>query len=162
MAKEIVNIPKKSTWIGRMFLTITLAVATVFASVSYLVAAESAAEFYFITTVMIGVMSMMLITTIGFYLTKYMIKNNVLTSWSPFVYIKINLKDVKSVEKVLFPFGFRVGASLYSGFYYVPNLGWARVVITNLKDIILIKTKDGRKYMISPKNPKRFMKLLLK
>ena len=78
------------------------------------------------------------------------------------MFIKIKLKDIKSVEKILFPFGFRVGASFYCGIYYIPNLGWTRVIITNMRDTILIRTKDGRKYIISPKNPKRFMKTLKK
>ena len=106
---------------------------------------------------MIGVLSIILITTAGFYNTKYKIKDGVLTSWSPFMYIKIRLVDIRSAEKVLYPFNLRVGASLYSGMFYVPSKGWVRTIITNLSDVVLITTKDKKSYMISPSNPKNFL-----
>jgi hypothetical protein len=160
--KEIVNIPYKSRWIGRMFITITAFTALVFILVYYYVGLESSSEHVFVNAIMLGTFSMILIVTGSFYNTKYRIKDGMLTSWSPFMFIKIKLKDIRSVEKIMFPFGFRVGASLYCGVYYIPSLGWARVIITNLRDVILIRTKDGRKYIISPKNPKIFMKQLKK
>ena len=160
--KEVVNIPYKSKWIGRMFIILTVFTALVFFLVYYYVGLESQEGQLFVTIVMLAVLSMILIVTGSFYNTKYKVKGDILTSWSPFMFIKIKLKDIKSVEKILFPFGFRVGASFYCGIYYIPNLGWTRVIITNMRDTILIRTKDGRKYIISPKNPKRFMKTLKK
>ena len=160
--KEVVNIPYKSKWIGRMFIILTVFTALVFFLVYYYVGLESQEGQFFVTIVMLAVLSMILIVTGSFYNTKYKVKGDILTSWSPFMFIKIKLKDIKSVEKILFPFGFRVGASFYCGIYYIPNLGWTRVIITNMRDTILIRTKDGRKYIISPKNPKRFMKTLKK
>ena len=160
--KEIVNKPYKSHWIGRMFIVLTALVAVIYIMVYYYVGLESQAAQPFLSAIMIGVFSLVLIVTGSFYNTKYKIKDGVLTSWSPFMFIKINLKDIRTVEKIIFPFGFRVGASLYCGVYYIPNLGWTRVIITNLRDAILIRTRDGRKYIISPKNPKKFMKLLKK
>ena len=160
--KEIVNIPYKSHWIGRMFITLTAFTAAIFTIVYYYVGLESPAGQVFVSAIMLGVLSMILIVTGSFYNTKYKIKDGVLKSWSPFMFIKINLKDIRSVEKIIFPFGFRVGASLYCGVYYIPNLGWTRVIITNLRDSILIRTKDGRKYIISPKSPPKFIKQLKK
>ena len=109
---------------------------------------------------MIFVFLMILTITIGFYSTKYKIENSVLTSWSPFMIIKLKLKDVKKVEKIMVPLHFKVGTSFYCGFFYAPNLGWIRSIITNLRDAVLITTKDGKYFMITPSNPKRFMKLL--
>ena len=160
--KEIVNIPYKSHWIGRMFIILTVFVGAIYTMVYYYVELESQAALPILSAVMIGVFSMILIVTGSFYNTKYRIKDGLLTSWSPFMFIKIRLKDIKSAEKIIFPFGFRVGASLYCGVYYIPNLGWTRVIITNLRDSILIRTKDGRKYIISPKSPPKFIKQLKK
>jgi hypothetical protein len=42
----------------------------------------------------------------------------------------------------------------------VPNLGWVGSIITNLRDAILITTKKGKYYMITPSNPEKFMKML--
>jgi hypothetical protein len=74
--------------------------------------------------------------------------------------IKLKLGDIKKVEKTMVPMHFRVGASLYSGYFYVPSLGWVGSIITNLRDAILITTKNGKYYMITPSNPEKFMKLL--
>jgi len=76
--------------------------------------------------------------------------------------IKLKLKDIKKVEKIIFPFNIKVGASFYCGIFYVPNLGWIRTIITNLRDTVLITTKDGKYYMITPSKPERFMKTLKK
>lgn len=160
--REIVNNPYKSHWIGRLFITLTIFTAFIFILVYHYVGLESQAGQNVVAAVMIGTLSMVLIITASFYNTKYSIRDGILRSWSPFMFIKIKLKDIKSVEKIMFPFGFRVGASFYCGVYYIPTLGWVRVIITNMRDVVLIKTKDGRKFIISPKNPIRFMKTLKK
>ena len=47
---------------------------------------------------------------------------------------RIPLKTIKSVEKTLIPFGIRLfGASFHGGYYHIPGLGRAFLVITNLK-----------------------------
>ncbi|MFH0929460.1 MAG: PH domain-containing protein [Candidatus Aenigmatarchaeota archaeon] len=162
MERDIVNNPYKSHWIGRMFIILTVFTAFIFILVYYYVGLESQAGQNFVGAIMLGTLLMVLIVTGSFYNTKYRIKGGVLTSWSPFMFIKIRLDDIKSVEKTMFPFGFRVGASFYCGVYYIPSLGWTRVIITNMRDVVLIKTKDGKKYIISPKNPQRFMKTIKK
>ena len=109
---------------------------------------------------MLLVVSLFSAITIEFYRTTYTIKNGFLISKSAFMTINLKLKDIRKVEKIIMPFHFRVGASLYSGIFYVPNLGWVKSVITNLRDAILITTKDEKYYMITPLNPNKFMKLL--
>ncbi len=162
MRKQIINKPYKSKWIGGLYIVFTIIIALFYLWL-YLVAelylATSSAQVV-INGVMLFVILMLLTLTISFYNIKYKIKDGLLTSWSPFVFIKIRLKDIKNVEKIFYPFNFRVGASFYSGFFYVPNLGWVRSIITNLKDTVLITTKDGKHFMITPSNPKRFMKML--
>lgn len=114
-----------------------------------------------IDAVMIAVIILLCVTTYGLYKTAYVIKGGKLRSWSPFAIINISIKDVSKVEQTRIPFYFKgFGASLYSGRFYIPAVGWTRVIITNLTDGVLIKTKEGRNYLITPSNPKNFVKLL--
>jgi len=70
---------------------------------------------------------------------------------------RVSLETIESVEKTLIPFGIRLfGASGYGGYYYFPNVGRAFVVITDFRDGVLIKTKQGN-YLITPKNPLEFI-----
>ena len=160
--KKVVNVPYKSRWIGGMYIFITIFIALIYAVICFSSDIREGSLFKqtVFSSVMIGVFSLLLIILASFYSTKYKIKNGILTSWSPFMAIKIKLKYIRKVEKVMVPFHFRVGASFYSGDFYVPNVGWVRSIITNMRDAILITAKDGKKYMITPSNPKRFMKKL--
>jgi len=162
MEKETVNSPYKSHWIGGMYISMTVLIALIYLIVYLFTELYQAPCFIkaIFSVVMIFGFLIMLITTTGFYTTKYKIKDGVLYSWSPFVVIKLKLKDIKNIEKIMVPFHIRVGASLYCGVFYVPNLGWVKSIITNLRDAILITTKKGKYYMITPSNPKKFMKLL--
>ena len=70
---------------------------------------------------------------------------------------KIPLEIIESVQRTLIPFGFRLfGASFYGGYYYFPSVGRAFMVITNFRDGVLIKTKNGN-YVITPSNPDEFI-----
>jgi hypothetical protein len=162
MEKYIVNRPLKSKWIGGMYVSILVFVAFLYLTL-YAYDAMYETSFsvtIFFSAVMAFVLLLILAVTISFYRTRYTIKDGFLYSWSPFMVIKVNIKDIKKVERTMVPMHFRVGASLYSGYFYVPNLGWVGSIITNLRDAILITTKKGKYYMITPSNPERFMKLL--
>ena len=161
MEEFIANKPIISRWIGGMYSTILILIAFVYLIIYAYTMSE--APFFAITlfnAIMIFALLLLLIVTIGFYRTRYIIKDGLLYSWSPFITIKLKIKDIKKVEKTMVPIHFRVGASLYAGYFYVPNLGWVDSIITNLRDAILITTKNGKHYMITPSNPKKFMKLL--
>jgi len=67
---------------------------------------------------------------------------------------------VVHAKKTLIPFGLRLfGASFHGGYYHVPGLGRAFMVITNFEDGVLIKTKHGN-YIITPQNPEDFAKTI--
>lgn len=71
----------------------------------------------------------------------------------------INRADIKSVEKVPIPLGFRLaGASLLGGFYYLPGIGKAWVAMNNFTDGVLIRTKN-RNYLITPEKSEEFVKI---
>jgi hypothetical protein len=66
---------------------------------------------------------------------------------------RIFLDTIESVERTLIPFGIRLfGASGYGGYYHFPNIGRAFVVITNFRDGVLIRAKQGI-YLITPRTP---------
>ncbi len=162
MRNEIINKPYKSHWIGGMYISMMIFIVLIY-FIIYLFADLFQTSCFLkiiFNSIMCFIFLLILFTTVGFYTTKYKIKNGILYSWSPFITIKIKLKDIKNVEKIMVPLHFRVGASLYCGAFYVPNLGWVRTIITNLRDAILITTKKGKYYMITPSNPKKFIKLL--
>jgi hypothetical protein len=75
---------------------------------------------------------------------------------------RIPLTTIKSVERTLIPFGFRLfGASGYGGYYYFPSVGKAFVVITNFKDGVLVKAEHGN-YVITPSSPEGFIETIEK
>jgi hypothetical protein len=70
---------------------------------------------------------------------------------------RVSLETIESAERTLIPFGIRLfGATGYGGYYYFPNIGKTFVVITNFRDGVLIKTKQGN-FLITPKNPDDFI-----
>jgi len=72
---------------------------------------------------------------------------------------RVQRSEIKSLEKVPIPFGFRLGgASLLGGWYYLPGIGTAWVSMTNFSDGVMITTKKGKHYVITPKNPMEFIK----
>jgi hypothetical protein len=74
---------------------------------------------------------------------------------------RIPLETIESAERTLIPFGIRLfGATGYGGYYYFPNVGRAFMAITNFKDGVLIKTKQGN-YLITPKNPENFIETIM-
>lgn len=92
------------------------------------------------------------------YKMRFVIKGNQLTIHGVFFTKVIKKSEIKSVEKTLIPIGFRLfGASFLGGFYYIPGVGRAFVAMGNFNDGILIKTKSGKNYLITPENPKEFI-----
>lgn len=101
----------------------------------------------------------MLLILVSLYRTRYIltgeeliIKTTILIGGSK----TIPLKTVRSVEKILMPFGIKLfGASFHGGYYHIPGFGRAFLTITNFKDGLLIKT-DRRNFVITPSNPLEF------
>ena len=159
--KDMTNRPRISKWIGGGYLLLTVLVACIFAAVAVWSGVFSvlAAGIIF-AIVIIFVLALLAVTAYGFYKTVYVIKDGILHSWSPFAVINLKITDIKSVEKTRIPFYFKgFGASLYSGIFYIPGLGWAKLIITNLTDGVLITDKNGKHYLITPLNPDHFLKL---
>jgi len=76
---------------------------------------------------------------------------------------KIMFSDIKNVKKVPIPFGFRLfGASFLGGRYYLPGIGNATIAMSNFNDGVLVTTKNGYNFVITPLNPLKFIEYLKK
>jgi energy-coupling factor transporter transmembrane protein EcfT len=161
--KNIVNKPRISKWVGGMYGIITVFIPILFIAITFgtdIRLSPLYSQFFFFG-IMIFISFIMGLMTYSFYRTEYVIHDGVLYSWSPFAIIKLKLNDIKKVERTIVPFHIRVGASLYSGRFYIPSLGWTKSIITNLSDGVIITTKDNKRYLITPSNPDRFVKSLI-
>lgn len=73
----------------------------------------------------------------------------------------IEKSDVQSIEKTPVPFGIRLfGASFLGGWYYLPGIGKAWMSIGNFEDGVMITTKGKKHYVITPKKPLDFIRLV--
>lgn len=156
------NRPRISGWIGGgyllLFAFIALLYITIVISTSILSHVYPVIIFTVVMTLAVVVLG---IVAYSFHKTLYVIKDGFLHSWSPFAVINLRLSDITKIEKTRIPFYFKGwGASLYSGFFYIPALGWAKVIMTNLTDGLLITDKNKRHYLITPLNPDAFVKSL--
>jgi hypothetical protein len=157
-----INKPRISRWIGGMYGVLAIFIAILYAVITLEtnVRTSPLGLRIFFFGVMFFVLFILGLTAISFYRTEYVISDGILYSWSPFVVIRLKLDNIEKIERTIVPIHIRVGASLYSGRFYVPSLGWTKSIITNLTDGVLITTKDNKHYLITPSNPDEFVKLL--
>ncbi|MFO7967723.1 MAG: PH domain-containing protein [Archaeoglobaceae archaeon] len=74
---------------------------------------------------------------------------------------RINISEIESIHKTAIPFGFRLfGASFLGGWYYLPGVGKAWVTMSNFRDGVLISTKKGGNYVITPQDPYEFIRVV--
>ena len=160
---EFVIKPYISRWIGGMYVGLTIFMLALFFGLCghfYLNPPELTVRIAVLAALFLASMLVFWVT-VSFYDTKYTIERGVLRARSPFARIEVRLKDIEKAERLLVPMHFRVGASLYCGWFYVPNVGWVRSIITNLRDAVMITTKDGRRYLITPSEPERFIRKIM-
>ncbi len=156
------NKPRISKWIGGCYLLLFVFVAAIFISIALWADVFSVmwAGILF-AVVMIAALALTGATAYSFYRTVYVIRDGYLRSWSLFAVVNLRLKDITKVEKTRIPFYFKGwGASVYSGFFYIPAFGWTRVIMTNMTDGVLITDRNGKRYLITPSNPAGFIKSL--
>lgn len=147
-----------------MYVILTLFIAILFSTITIeanLIFSPIEVQILFFS-LMIFIIVLMVCITYSFFRTKYVVSNGILHSWSPFAVINLKLNDIKKIERTMIPFYIRVGASLYSGMFYIPNIGWTKTVMTNLRDGVFITTKDNKRYLITPSRPDEFVQTLKK
>ena len=155
-----VNKPEISRIIVGFYVGMTVFVSVVFGIVFFFIFTEappnSLVAMAIIVPVIILVEIVMIWTVASIYRTRYVLTDNELvieTSRLIGGTKKIPLDTIESLQRTLIPFGIKLlGASFHGGYYYLPSLGRAFMVITNYRDGVLIKAKNGN-YVITPSNP---------
>jgi hypothetical protein len=160
---SIVNRPEVSRPLIWFYIATTILVAALGLFIAY---------FYVQMPQIVGIIGLAVIVAVGtimeslvasIYRPKYtltqkelVIKASILIGGTK----RIPSEMIESAERTLIPFGIRLfGATGYGGYYYFPNVGRAFMAITNFKDGVLIKTKQGN-YLITPKNPENFIETI--
>jgi len=160
---EFVIKPHISRWIGGMYVGVTIFMLSAFFGLCgyfYLNPPELNVRIATLAPLFLASMFVVWITG-SLFETRYTIEQGVLRARSPFARIEVRIKDIAKAERVMVPMHFRVGASLYCGRFYVPNVGWVRSIITNLRDAVMITAKNGKRYLITPSEPDRFIRKLM-
>jgi len=162
LMKDMKNRPRISKWIGGGYLLLTILLAVLYAAIALFSNVFSVLYAGIILTVVMTFAVVLVgVTTYCFYNTVYEVKDGFIHSCSAFAVINLGIKDIAKIERTLIPFYFKgFGASLYSGYFYIPTVGWTKVIITNLTGGVLITDKKGKHYLITPSNPNKFIKLV--
>ncbi len=155
------NRPRISNWIGGGYVFLAAFIIALYVTMLLLLPFPNLYASLVFNAVMIVVSISICAIAASIYGTAYRIEKGGLHSWAPFAVIDIRLKDIAKAGRTMIPFSFKgFGASAYCGWFYIPTVGWTRVIITNLSDGVLIRTKDGKNYLVTPSNPKGFIKAL--
>lgn len=161
---SIVNKPSVSKAIALMYeaLVIFIAAVTVFFFyAAFFTPMGIVGIVASIVSAFVGVVMLLILASL--YRTRYILTNKELIIKTTKLIgggKTVPLETVKSVEKILIPFGVKLfGASFHGGYYYVPGMGRAFLSITNFKDGLLIKTGHGN-YVITPNNPLDFKEVI--
>lgn len=164
MVMAVVNEPEKSGAVVGLYLAMVIFIAciAVFFIYAYLYTPMGVLGLWASIGILI-VEGVFIILLASLYRTRYIVtRDRLIIETSRLIggSKDIPLDGIVSVEKTLIPLGLRLfGASFHGGYYYIPGLGRAFLAITNFKDGLLIKARNGN-YLITPKDPEDFKKLL--
>ena len=154
---DVVFKSKVSRWIAGLYLAILIFLATMFVGISL-----SSSVTYFNKIIFVIVFFIILIiivfTLFKAYRLSFIISEERLVINGLFKKHEILFSDIKEIKKVPIPFGFRLfGASFLGGRFYLPGIGNATVAMSNFDDGVLVSTKKGYNFIITPLNPMKFI-----
>src|SRR3990172_12525433 len=164
-----VNEPEVSRIIAGFYVGMTVFVSIVFGIVFYFIHTEAPPDILVAMAILIPVIILVEVVMVwavaSIYRTRYVLTGSelVLETSSLIGGSKtIPLETIQSMQRTLIPFGIKLlGASFHGGYYYLPSLGRAFMVITNYRDGVLIKAENGN-YVITPRNPDNFIESIEK
>ena len=158
--KDILFKSKVSNWIAGLYWAILIFLGVIFIGVPFLSPMTFFEKSIFVITFFI------IFLIIGFILFKayrlqFVISNKSLIISGLLKNHEILFSDINEIKKVPIPFGFRLfGASFLGGKYYFPGIGNTWVVMSNFDDGVLITTKKGDNFVITPNDPSSFINSL--
>jgi hypothetical protein len=157
---SVVNKPEVSAPLAWFYTAMTVLLAALGVLITYLYLQTPQVGVVVALVVLVVVEIIIISLAVSLHRTEYTLTQHELIMRAS-VFIggtkNIPLETIESTERTLIPFGIRLfGASGYGGYYYFPNVGRTFVVMTNFRDGVLIKAKQGN-YLITPKNPDEFI-----
>ena len=159
-----VNKPEVSRIIVGFYVGMTVFVSVVFGVVFFFVYTEASPDSVLAMAVLVPVIILvelvMMWAVASIFRTRYVLTESELVLEASSLIggtKRIPLETIQSLQRTLIPFGIKLlGASFHGGYYYLPSLGRAFMAITNYRDGVLIKAKNGN-YVITPSNPENFI-----
>ncbi|PNX49828.1 MAG: hypothetical protein BV457_00380 [Thermoplasmata archaeon M9B1D] len=154
---EIVFKSVVSSWIAGLYWAILIFLVVMFIGVPLFTPMTFFEKSIFVL-VFIIVFLIILYTLFRAYRLSFIISKDRLLITGLLKNHEIMFSDIKDVKKVPIPFGFRLfGASFLGGRFYLPGVGNATVAMSNFDDGVLVSTKKGYTFVITPKNPMEFI-----
>ncbi len=146
---EITFTPRLSKWIAGMYWSILAFLVFMLIAIPLQV---------IFLVVFLPVIVMFVFIMLKAYRMKFTIGENRIIVNGIFKKNRIEIAAIKSIDKIPMPAGFRLfGASFLGGWYYLPGIGKAWVTMGNFQDGVLISTKKGKHYLITPQDPLKFI-----
>ena len=154
---DIIFKSKVSNWIAGLYWTILIFLAIMFIGIPLLAPMTFFDKIIFVIAFFI-VFLIIVFTLFRAYRLSFVISKDRLLIGGLLKKHEIMFSDIKDVKKVPIPFGFRLyGASFLGGRYYLPGVGNATVAMSNFDDGVLVSTKKGYNYVLTPINPLKFI-----
>jgi hypothetical protein len=148
---------KVSNWIAGLYWAILIFLVIMFIGIPLLTPMTFFEKSIFVITFFIVIL-VIVFTLFRGYRLSFIISKDKLLIGGLLKRHEIMFFDIKEVKKVPIPFGFRLfGASFLGGRYYFPGVGNATVAMSNFDDGVLVSTKKGYNYVITPLNPMKFI-----
>jgi hypothetical protein len=154
---NVVNRPEVSRGLARFYVATAVVIAALGLLFGYLYLQSPQIAGIIGLIVIVAVEIILVSVVASIYGTKYTLTQKELIMKASILIggtKRVPLNEIESAERTLIPFGIRLfGASGYGGYVYFPNIGRAFVALTNFKDGVFIRTRNGI-YLITPKNLK--------
>ena len=159
---EITFTPRLSKWIAGMYWSILAFLVFMLVTIP-LFTEMSLWEKVIFLVVFLAVLAVFIFIMVKAYRMKFTIGKNRIIVSGVFKENRIDIPDIKSIDKVPIPVGIRLfGASFLGGLYYLPGIGKAWVTMGNFQDGVLISTKKDKHYVITPQEPLKFIEAVRK
>jgi hypothetical protein len=150
--------PRLSGWIMGLYWSLLVLLSAIFLGLAFLAGIEAPLNLLLVC-VFILIFALFAFVLSRAHGMRYTVTGSRLVIRGIFNTNVIPRSDIKSVEKTPVPFGFRLfGASFLGGLYYLPGIGRAWVAMGNFKDGVLVTTRQGKHYVITPQRPLEFVK----
>jgi len=154
---DVVFKSKVSRWIAGLYWAILIFLAAMFIGIPLLAPMTIFNKIIFVIVFFV-VFLIIIFTLFRAYRLSFIISKDRLLIDGLLKKHEITFSEIKKVQKVPIPFGFRLyGASFLGGRYYLPGVGNATVAMSNFDDGVLISTKKGYNFVITPSNPSKFI-----